>query len=168
MPVRIVTVPMRDARCARTRPGGARPTGQAEVGPDHQPDAHPEEDQPEEQPREPSPQLVGGRERAAPRHATAPGCSIPPRVSRYRRTRIAGPRSVAPSSPLSLSSTSTPWVAPVSFGELELAGEVAEHAVAAAGDEGLADRLLHAVDVEADVHRALEGVGLALERLRRA
>ena len=91
----------------------------------------------------------------------------PPAGFGYRRTRIAETSIVEPSSPLLAEEQEHAVGRAGVVGELDLAGEVAEHAVAATGDERLADGLLHAVGVEADLDGALERVGLALERLRR-
>ena len=90
------------------------PGPESEVGADHQPDAHPEQRQSEEQPGEPRPQLHGRGDGEHPgtlrRRGSCPTCGFG-----YSRTRIAETSIVEPSSPPSLRSRSTPWVAPVSL-----------------------------------------------------
>ena len=94
------------------------------------------------------------------------GMLVPSAFRLRSRTRITWAAIGESSSPPALVRTSTPWVAPLVSVKSSVALEVTQHAVAPAGDEGLGDRLLGAVDVEPHVDRALEGVGLARQGLR--
>ena len=138
------------------------PRGQAEVGPHHQGDAEAEQHQPAEQPgtrRRSS--SAGGNGSIPARYGAAAAAPAVGSARLRAATRIAVAVDGAAVLAAGLGAASTPWVAPVGSVNVELAAEVAQHAVAPTDDDGLGDRLLGAVDVEADVHGALEGVGHA-------